>query len=427
MTADVLPSFTALAQSGTWGSFTSLPVPYEPSALLSAFTGLPPGEHGCFSYWHIHGETCDQTPQVVLSDEIAAPFLWQTNEAAKLQVGIVNLFGTHPPQPINGHLITYPLYPSLRACHPPRLLLELSRAGIRYGHDVSALYTGAPRDDFVALLEQIETARTQACLNLMARGGDLFVFNVTIIDRLSHFWWREVEPESGMADDDTALWRAYRLADKFIAQVVDVLRPDDHLIVFSEIGFGPLERYVSVNDILVQTGLLTMADARINPARTLAMEAVQGSHGINLNLERRYANGLIPDAEEDSRRQQVRQALLDAINPDTGLPLFENVIAGRELYAGAGAAQAPDLVVQPYDERYQPLGHPHWAKKVHRHLQTGWHRRDSFWAGLGPRFPSGATGAKGTCVDMAQTIADCLGLPPPSCYGQSLACRREGV
>jgi predicted AlkP superfamily phosphohydrolase/phosphomutase len=421
MPIGALPSFKALADHGTMGAFKSVPVPYEGPALVSSFTGVPPGEHGCFSYWHVHGTTYGEAPRVIAADDITAPFLWQTPAAAALRVGIVNLFGTHPPSPVHGHLISYPFYPTVRASYPQRLLRELSQAGIRYGHDVSALYTGTPREEFYQLIERVESARMQACFNILERGADLCVFNITMIDRLSHFWWSEVEANSGMADDETILWRAYQMADRFIAQLMDTLGPEDTLIVFSEIGFGPLVCYVSVNEILRQAGLLAQAEESVDPTSTIAMEAVQGSHGINLNLRQRYPNGLISDAEEAAQRHEVRAVLLAAINPDTRRPLFKEVVDGQALYPGSQAGQAPDLVLVPEDERYLPLGDPYWANKVHRHLQTGWHRCNSFWAGLGPRFSSRTTGRESACMDIAQTIADCLGLPPPSSFGSSLA------
>lgn len=415
-----LPALATLRRDGAFGPLVSLPTPYEPPALSSAFTGAPPNQHGCYSYWHVHGPTYDAIPAVVQADDLRAPLLWNQPAAAGLRVGIVNLFGTHPPRPLNGYLISYPLYPTLHACMPPRLLRELSQQGIRYGHDVSALYTGAPRDEFVALVERVEQERIRACLGLLTRDCDLYVFNSTIIDRLSHFWWSEVEPESGVDVEASALWRAYRLADAFVAQLLERLAADDHLIVFSEIGFGPLRRFVSVNDILAQAGLLRIRDGQIDLAHTYAMEAVQGSHGINLHLQRRHAGGLIAPADEAVWRAEVRAALLAATNAETGLPLFAAVHDGATCHPDGVDDAAPDLVLEPYDERYQPLGHPYWAHKVHRRLQTGWHRRTSFWAGVGPRFAAGVPGALAHCTDIAHTIAGCLDLPPLASSGQTL-------
>jgi predicted AlkP superfamily phosphohydrolase/phosphomutase len=423
MAASALPALSMLMQNGASGPFLSLPVPYEPPALLSCLTGVWPGDHGCFSFWHTHNGNCGGVPRIVLSSDIDTPFIWEMPEAASLQVGIVNIFGTHPPKQANGNLISYPLQPTLHACYPPDLLLKLSHSGIQYGHDVSALYTGIPRTKFIELVTRVENARIHTCMTLMERDADLFVFNITIIDRLSHFWWAEVEKGSGIADNDTALWQAYRLADQFISQVVARLQSDDHLIVFSEIGFGPLRSYVSINHILQKAGLLAINDGQINASRTIAIEAVQGSHGINLNLKRRYGDGIVSAQEEEKRRQDVSEALLASTNPDTQKPLFKEVICGQKLYPGNRASNAPDLIVIPDDERYLPFGNPYWAKKVHRHLQTGWHRRESVWFGLGPQFKHQMNDTKFCCLDIAHAIADCLNLPRIGSHNYSLASR----
>jgi predicted AlkP superfamily phosphohydrolase/phosphomutase len=411
-----LPTFSALERLGTRGPFESQPVPYEPSALASAFTGARPGDHGCFSYWHCHGQTFAETPQVIQPADIGARFLWQRPEADGLRVGIVNLWGQDTRQPVNGHLIGYPMYPTLRASYPSALLRELSLRGIHYGHDVSVVFRGEPRDEFVGLVERVERHRAAAFLDLLARGGDLFVCNITLLDRVSHFFWREVEPDSGVPDEQTALWRAYHAVDNIIGAVLDRLEAGDHLFVFSEIGFGPLERYVSFDDVLAEAGLATVAS-----------EAPQGSHGINLNLRRRYADGQIGADDEDRAFVQVQEALLAARIRETGGPLVRDVVRGAELYPGPRAEQAPDLVIVPADERYLPLGHPFWAKHVHRHLQTGWHRRDSLWVGIGPHFDARARGRAATCEDVLPTLAACLELPISVEGGSPLTADRQPV
>lgn len=410
-----LPALNHLTTAGATGCFRSLPVPYEPSALLSAFTGAPPGEHGCFSYWQVHGERFDTPPPLVVAEAIGAPFLWQRPAAAAIKVGIVNLFGTHPPQPVNGHLISYPLNPTLKVSYPPNLTRDLLRAGIRATGDF-VLYTGQPRAEFVERLLTIERERVAACNYLLAKGGDLFIFNLSIMERLSHFWWGET---ALLADEETALWQAYQLIDRYLGELQATLQPTDHLLLFSEIGFGPLRQFVSVNDLLVKAGMLTLtADGQIDAQRSLVMETPQGSHGLTLNLQRRYADGLIADRDEEARLREVGDFLATARNPFTGEPLFAEIVRGCDLYPGSHTVAAPDLVLLPYNEQYLPLGHHHWAQKMHRHRQTGWHRRETVWGGMGPRFTSPIQTA--TPYDIAHTLADYFDLPLATAFGHSL-------
>ncbi|MGJ3560839.1 hypothetical protein ACR6C2_30120 [Streptomyces sp. INA 01156] len=57
------------------------------------------------------------------------------------------------------------------------------------------------------------------------------------------------------------------------------------------------------------------------------------------------------------------------------------------MYPGTATAGAPDLIMEPADWRYLPLGDPRWATHVHRTWQSGWHRRESFWQASAPASP----------------------------------------
>jgi len=402
-----LPSWSALLRTGLSGRFESLPVPYELPALATAFTGAPPGEHGTFSLWRIHGDRFGDDPAIIQSADISSRFLWERVRSGT-RTAVVNIPGTHPPREgSRPYLITYPLLPTLHGCVPPDLLRSLVREGIPYTHDVSALHRGEPRDEFLEVVLHVEKARAAATLHLLETEPDLAIFSLTIIDRLSHFFWCEVEPGSGVPDEESALFKAYRFIDDYLKRLLDRLAPDDHLFVFSEIGFGPLRRYVSLNDILESSGF----GSATAPESALALEAVQGSHGVNLNLRRRHPGGLIPEDREEQVVEEVRQALLAAENSETGEPLLSAVHRGFELYPGQHAERAPDLVVEVRDERFQPLGDPRWASRVHRHLQTGWHRRDSFWAAHGPLFASNGSGPTLRPEDVASTLADLCIVP----------------
>jgi predicted AlkP superfamily phosphohydrolase/phosphomutase len=121
-------------------------------------------------------------------------------------------------------------------------------------------------------------------------------------------------------------------------------------------------------------------------------------------------------------------ALQAQINPYTGFPLLQRVFRREEVYAGDGCDHAPDLIVQPRDERYLPIGDVYWARHVKRSLHSGWHRRGSYWAGVGPAFAPGRTPDAGRLVDIAATVYHMLGEPaPPHLDGRPLGARRVSV
>jgi predicted AlkP superfamily phosphohydrolase/phosphomutase len=424
--AGFLPAFQALSEQGSGGPLDAEGTPYEPPGLVSLLTGQRAADHGCFSYWTCHDR--HYQPKVLTAADVPFPLLWQRPALAGLRMASVGLFGTHPPTAMDGWLISYPMYASLHACYPPNLQRDLARRGIRPVHDVSIFWTGQPRDELLPRLLEADKQRGRAAMALFDDGADAVLVNLTGIDRTSHIYWQELERE-GCRDADTAVLAAYRTADAIVGEAMRRLDKRTTLIAFSEIGFGPLRAYCSVNEILSQHGFLKSAgDGSVDFGRTQAFEAVQGTHGVNINLVGRYDDGQVTAADYGPVRDEVAAALAEAINPRTGLPLLAHVSRREDVYPGIAAELAPDLILEPADWRFLPLGDPQWANHVNRTWQSGWHRRRSYWAAAGSRFPAGVRMDQVASVpDITATILDLLapgqGAPAAarSCVGRALA------
>lgn len=416
-----LPAYAELRRSGAGGPLDAEGTPYEPPGLVSLLTGRPAADHGIYSYWSCHDP--GYRPQVLGSADVPYPLLWHRPESSGRSFTSIGLFGTHPPKPLDGALITYPMYATLHACYPPGLQRTLAARGIRPVHDVSIFWTGQPRDELLPRLLEADTQRGRAAMALFDDGADLVVVNLTSIDRTSHIYWQELERE-GAVETETAVFAAYRTADAVIAEALRRVDEHTNVIAFSEIGFGPLREYCSINAELERLGLLkTAADGSVDFSGTRAFEAVQGTHGLNLNVTGRYAEGTVTAADYERVRADVAAALLEVVNPRTGLPLLSRVRTREEVYPGRATASAPDLLLEPADWRYLPLGDPQWASHVHRSWQSGWHRRRSYWAGAGPAFPAGHRRAAPASVpDITATMLDALRYDPtPWCTGESLS------
>ncbi|MFC5725034.1 alkaline phosphatase family protein [Streptomyces gamaensis] len=410
----LLPGFARLRSEGTWGALRAEGTPYEPPGLLSLLTGARAADHGFFSYWTCHDPS--YTPRVLTSGDRRHPLLWQQEVFAGLRFASIGVFGTHPPEPFDGSLITYPMYATLHACHPRELQRELARQGIRPVHDVSVFWTGQPRDELLPALLEADVQRGRAALALLDR-SDAVIVNLTSIDRCSHIYWQELE-KGREHERDSAVFAAYRTCDRVLRDALE--RADDRttVLAFSEIGFGPLRTYFSVNDEMAAAGFLTAGEGgAVDWTRTHAFEAVQGTHGVNINVRGRYRDGQVSARDYAKVRAELTGMLLERVNPRTGRPFFSAVRPREEVYPGTAVEAAPDLILEPADWRYLPLGDTRWASHVHRHWQSGWHRSDSYWAALGPLFPAGTAGRTAAPADMAATLCRTLGRDTPSDWG----------
>lgn len=405
----ILGTLKALS-SGASGTFESLPVPYETSTLASCLTGVEPGDHGIFSFWRTRGASFFDPGPIVSSEDFCEPYLVDDIETAAL----VNVFGTHPVKPGSARQIAYPMWRSLRSSRPGSLIHDLHREGIRYGHDVSVLFDPAEKDSFVSKVTHLERERVKSVLWLLERDVDCLVAVLTLIERVSHFFW----PTTSQHPDKAVLRRAYVELDRALAKIIDRLAGDDRLLVFSETGFGPTRQFVSCDDALVAAGLLDPEERGSSLRKSVAREAPQGTHGINLARADRFQDGWIAAKDVARFRDDVRSVLEEMRDPQTGHPIWRAVMIGEDLYPGRRSNLAPDLVVLPADEALVPLGDPTISQFVQRKAQKAWHRRETCWFAHGKGAQGGSQILRS--MDIAQTIAAHCGVKSPSDTGTSV-------
>jgi predicted AlkP superfamily phosphohydrolase/phosphomutase len=394
-----LPWFKALRDRDRYRSLDCGPVPYEPSNLATAFSGVNPGVHGCFSYWSAHSG--GEIPRILDASDVRASRLWEWDEMKGVRVSVVNVQLTHPPAPVNGTLISYPMNNSMNTTYPRRLLSDLQRQGVRYAHDVSLFYTGQPFEEFAKDAFRIAAAQLDTAMAL-APDADVMIVNLTLPDRLSHFLWYELDAAEQRARPH--ILQAYDFVDDACRRLETL--GAESMLVFSEIGFGKLDGFFSIDRYLQQEGLQFLDEnGQVDLQRSVAMETAQGSHGVMLCADL-GGTGQATQASID----QVREFLLQ-IRFDDGQPALAEVRHRDELYRGPFTHLGPTLVVRPADEKRPPLGDPRWAKHVRRTSQSGWHRDQGFIAlagGPSLRPHSGSVELQ----QIAPTIAQLAGREP---------------
>lgn len=414
MAAGHLPWLSNSVKEGFWRDLNCGPVPYEPSNLASAFTGVGPGQHGCYSYWDIRGK--GEKPRVLESSDVKAKQFWDWPEFKDYKFSVVNIQLTHPPQPINGNMISYPMLATLRASYPQDLLLNLSRKGVRYAHDVTVFYTGQALDEFAQEARQAAEYQLNTALTL-ASDCDVMVVNLTIADRLSHFLWHELEQPGGQRPSSAQILESYKFIDQACAKLEEHV--EESVMVFSEIGFGGLDQFVSLDEMLQKAGLQTLhSDGTVDLKQSLAFEAVQGSHGIILSSSMDQAGQNGKGYAQDFAT--VRNALMEMRFSD-GTPVLCAADHFEDIYSGPWSHLAPDIIVKPADPRRPPLGDPRWANHVKRNDQSGWHRDKGFVIVKGGSATTSEDGSVVELESIAPTIARLVGVDvPKTCMTPSL-------
>ena len=185
-------------------------------------------------------------------------------------------------------------------------------------------------------------------------------------DRVQHAFYRHIDPESPTYDAAAAqkfggeIDRIYVEADRIVGTTVAAAGEGATVLVVSDHGFAPFRRGVNLNNFLVAKGYQSRSsgDAEANVAgvgKTLYFADVDwkatraysmGLGNVYVNLAGREPAGSVPLDQYD--------AVVDAIAKDLesmtdtakgGAKVVRRVYRGKDIYHGARAGEAPDLVV----------------------------------------------------------------------------------
>jgi predicted AlkP superfamily phosphohydrolase/phosphomutase len=363
----------------------------------------------------------------------------------------------------------------------PALFAELERVVGPYRPWSTAVHDGgneaAVLDDLTAFLDQ----HMKTIAFLMKRcPWDLLMFDVMATDRIGHELWHLWDLSHPAAHGREAELQALRprllefwkTVDRGVGVIAENLPSDASLVIMSDHGFGPIEWYVNFNVWLLEKGFIRLQDSlyvkqkrwcyqhgitpegvyhlmsrlglakhRVSRFRgkqsgplerlcesvflsrrhidwTRTQAYAQGNFGqIFVNEKGRQAGGCVEPADVPAVRRDLKAALVEIADPETGQSLVERVHEREELYHGPYVHLAPDLTVVLKDWRYRTIGlHDFTTHKVISKAfgPTGDHRMEGIVIANGPAFRPGAAPAEANLLDIAPTVLHLLGVPVPS-------------
>ncbi len=466
-----LPHLARLMHKGACGLLESTMPPVTSPAWPSFATGKNPGKHGVFDFIQPLGGEFD----LVNSTSIKAPTLWQILSQAGLRVGVVNVPITYPPPPVNGFVVGGMLSPqSGRFTHPADLLDRYRNKLPPYRISPSVQYKPGNEDPFLDDLTSLVELRGQYGLRLMAdHPWDLLMLHFQETDVLQHAFWRLLDPTHPRHDAQAAacfvprIRAIYERLDHYVGLLVEQAGDDVTTIVMSDHGFGPLHWTVNLNLLLLDAGLLhlkrgpftrlraALFRAGLTPAsvwhwiervglqnyvwlvsrstrnkvvsKFLSFSDVDWSRTVAysighvgqvyVNLKGREPHGIVePGEEQEAVKRRVCEALQALRHPETGQPLVDRVIDGREVAHGPYAHRGPDLHLVL--DGYRAIAFPLFAtdgRLVTTQIRgdSGSHRLHGLLIAHGPAIRGGQTVEGASILDLAPTILHILGLPVP--------------
>lgn len=310
---------------------------------------------------------------------------------------------------------------------------------IGWAFDTHALRNDALTED-VFLEDALATMgwRERLTLDELDRGNfDLLTSVWTATDRVGHMFWRFRDPEHPLYTPEgdkkygRALEQTYEKMDSIVGNVIPKLAENDLLLVISDHGFGTFHSGFNVNTWLVRNGYAVLkgqTDAATASGtkkwlqdfdwRRTKVYAI-GLSSVYLNLKGREGRGIVDPAEAEALVAELRGKLLAVTHPDTGEKIFEEVYSTREVYTGAAAKDAPDIVLG-YRRKYQSTKStvsgsvPADLFKPCTDKWSGEHAANNMASMPGILFANRSLEPDPAIIDMARTVFDYLSLEPPA-------------
>jgi predicted AlkP superfamily phosphohydrolase/phosphomutase len=318
---------------GAYGPLTSAIPCITVPAWSSMLSGKDPGRLGFYGFRNRADYSYDKM-SIATGAAVKEKRVWDYLGDAGKESIVVGVPQTYPIKPINGHLISSFLTPSVQKqyTHPHELRYEIDRVlgGQEYEVDVRNFRT----EDKDHLLKQIYdmTEKRFKVLNYLIREKpwDFFMFVEMGVDRIHHGFWKYHDPDHHLYQPDNnyaqAIKEYYQYLDQAIAGLLEAVDDNTVVLVVSDHGAKRMDGGFCLNQWLYQEGYLVFKDevpaGRLTRLEELSVDwekttawGAGGYYGrLWLNVQGREPQGLIPKNDYEKVRTEIAERLENLVD-----------------------------------------------------------------------------------------------------------------
>ncbi len=431
-----LPTLQRLREAGAYGRLASCIPCITVPAWSSMLSSKDPGVLGIYGFRNRADHSYDHM-SIANGASVLEKRVWDyLSEANKTSI-VVGVPQTYPVKPLNGHLVSCFLTPSIQKqyTYPNELRYEIDRvlAGQEYDVDVRNYRT----DNKAYLLQQVYsmTEKHFKVLNHLIRTKpwDFFMFVEIGVDRMHHGFWKYHDPghrryEAGN-EYEQAIKGYYQYIDRELGHLLAAVDDDTIVLVVSDHGAKRIDGGFCLNQWLYQEGYLvlkngapngelkSLEEVEVDWARTTAWGA-GGYYGrLWLNVQGREPLGLVPAAEFEQVRTEISARLEHLTGPD-GRPLNTICYRPEEIYREVRNVPS-DLIIYFGDLHWRSVGSLGHNDVYTFENDTGPddanHAQEGMIIYYDPQNPLGGRQLTNLqLMDIAPTILQLLGQPIPA-------------
>jgi len=259
-----LKTFAHLMENGMWGNLESTFPPYTPQAWSTIFTGVNPGRHGVFGFFHHDVNTNKYV--YYNSRSIKTPKIWNILDKHGVRSMMLNVPMTYPPERVNGCMVAGMMTPdkSNLYTYPPALMHWIDAHFPDYQIDLAV----DNQDQKISVLDKIEKmmlCREKLMYGLLEKYTPDFMFSVFVSpDRVQHLFGKYLDPSYRSVFTDpkvhARLIEYFQVLDEMVGRLVDWCAGQSNIFIVSDHGFGGERGIFYTNEFLRRENLLFLKE-----------------------------------------------------------------------------------------------------------------------------------------------------------------------
>jgi predicted AlkP superfamily phosphohydrolase/phosphomutase len=404
-----LPNLAALREQSSWGTMNSV-IPYlSPPAWTSAVTGVNPGRHNIFDFQRRLPDTGAVITETAHSRR--SPPIWNMLHGRGLELGIVNVPMTDPPDEVDGFMVAgFPHMDAHNIAYPKSTQTMIDSLGYLIDQMGMTLPEGEEAKKFQELWDTQEK-RFEFVKSAYQRDRfDLFWVVFTGTDRVQHMFWQFDDPESPHYSPEKAaqfggsMLRFWKRTDELLGELLALIPPDTWLLVISDHGFGPIHRELRVGNYIRDPV------SGITAEEVPDIFALDKSDGARLYVREagRDPGGTRNAAQRAALEAKLLESFTGVEDPEMHRPMIEAVYPKDRVFVGKFAERGPGLTLLPERTYYVSMGDMDegfqlpWCGDVRTTL-SGWHMMNGIFMLRGPHTKPGHVDRTYSLLDVVPT------------------------
>ncbi|MEM1996401.1 MAG: alkaline phosphatase family protein, partial [Thermoplasmatales archaeon] len=255
-----LPNINRLAREGLYGKLRSCDPPITVPAWMVMSTGRSPGELGLYGFRSRVSNSYFDI-KIPTSGDIKFETVWDILGKRNKRSIIIAVPPSYPPKPLPGIMVTDFLTPDKdkEFTYPPGLKNEIMRDFPEYQFDVK--FRKPERKKIIDEIYSMTDTRFRMAEKFVATKEWDFFFMVEIgIDRVHHSFWRYIDPESPLYEQDEEMKSKFvsyfRMVDDHVGKLVEMMDEDTVVLLVSDHGAKRMKGAFAINQWLADEGYL---------------------------------------------------------------------------------------------------------------------------------------------------------------------------